>query len=100
MTILCPHMILLSAPQSLSLYAIPDFTPVAENAVSSAVPATLLAKYNEGVLDFSGRFLRESLCSHHEGRLSTLTFSTNYKCRLVVLPPRGRSSDPFVEHTV
>jgi len=100
MTILCPHMILLSAPESLYLYAIPELSQTLENGVSPIRSATPLAEHHEGLHDPSGKSIQDALCTHHEGRRSTLTFSADYKCCLVVLPSPGQNSDTLVEHTV
>lgn len=98
MTILCPHMILLSSLQGFYLYSIPELIPTPENGACSILPASPLATYDENVSETSSGRIWNSLCSHHVGRQSTLAFAEDYKCRLVVLPPPGQSSHNFVSH--
>jgi hypothetical protein len=100
MTILCPHMILLSASQRLYLYSIPELEPIPAGGVSSIVPAMPLAEYDETILEPCNRSIWSALCNHHSGRLSTLTFSLHGQCCLTVLPLVGRDSDTFVHHSL
>jgi hypothetical protein len=98
MTILCDHMVLLSSSQGLYLYRIPELVPTPHNRACSTICATPIATYNKNLPGTSGERIWNSLCSHHVGRQSTLAFSDDYKCRLVILPPSGQNSNNFAKH--
>ena len=100
MTILCPHLILVSAPSCIYLYKIPELSTMPENGVLNIVPATPLAKYEEWTVDYHHNFIWDTLCSHHSGRMSTLFFSESGSCLLAVLPSIGQSHSDAVTHMV
>jgi hypothetical protein len=98
MTILCDHMVLLSSSQGLYLYRIPELVPTLQNRTCSIIRATPIATYDKNLSETPGGCIWNSLCGHHVGRQSTLAFSDDYKCRLVILPPSGQNSNNFVKH--
>ena len=99
MTILCDHMVLLSSSQGLYLYRIPELVPTPQNRACPIHRATPIATYDEYLSETSGEHIWNSLCSHHVGRQSTLAFSDDYKCSLVILPPSGQNSKNFAKHS-
>jgi len=95
-TILCPHLILVSAPSCIHLYYIPELSAMPENSVPNIVPAIPLAKYVEWIDDF--HFIWNTLCKHHSGRMSPQFFSDTGPCFLVVFPSMGQSHSDTVTH--
>ena len=67
-------MIIVSTPLRLLLYPILELSPVREGYKPLAVPVTPLATYAENVSGGSNS-IWNTLCSHHSGRLSTMTYS-------------------------
>lgn len=90
-------MIIVSTPLRLLLYPILELSPVREGYKPLAVPVTPLATYAENVSGGSNS-IWNTLCSHHSGRLSTMTYSQDGGCALVVLPPTGQSESDAVVH--
>src|ERR1700733_8620938 len=79
-SILCSHMILVSASFGMFLFEIPQLKPASEGGFSNPVSVAPLVANGQDVS------IRNALCRHHDGCVSAYAFAEHQEA-LVILPP-------------
>jgi len=92
-SILCSHMILVSASFGMFLFMIPQLKPAGEGGLSHAVSVTPLVANGRDVL------IRNALCRHHDGCVSAYAFAEHQEA-LVILPPLENLTQKAVRYTL
>jgi hypothetical protein len=92
-SILCSHMILVSASFGMFLFEIPQLKPASEGGFSNPVSVAPLVANGQDVS------IRNALCRHHDGCVSAYAFAEHQEA-LVILPPLENLSQKAVRYTL
>jgi hypothetical protein len=92
-SILCSHMILVSASFGMFLFEIPQLQPATESDLSHPVSVIPLIANGQDVA------IRSALCRHHDGCVSAYAFAEHQEA-LVILPPLDSLSQKAVRYTL
>jgi hypothetical protein len=90
-SILCSHMILVSASFGMFLFKIPELKPAGEDRSSHAVSVRPLVANGQ---DMS---IRNALCNHHDGCVSVYAYAEHQEA-FVILPSVGDSEYKATRH--
>src|ERR1700691_5467410 len=81
-TILCSHMILVSASFGMHLFKIPELKPASEGGSSHAFWTKPL------VANGHDKSIRDVLCDHHDGWVSAYTYAEHQEALIILLSPK------------
>ena len=103
--ILCPHMVLLSSHFVHFVLNIPQLNSISRGSMSPVIAGSRLQKFSIGIeVELQGsKKIWNTLCKHHEGRLSVLTESPAEdfdEAHLCFLPPIGQPDDTLLCHHI